>query len=1155
MDCQVSPEQLWKWIEEGSPELEAHLEVCASCRALASFARQMGEDFASSEFGGEDGGTPSVETTRPLLDEAEEAFLAALLQGEVDLEALVREHPEQARRLRELHAHYRPLAPVLERLAEPPSFADRIRRRLGADVDSGVSLDEAPGTPSPEGGEVPGLPRGPRSRYEVLGEIARGGMGAIYQVRDRDFRRTLAMKVCLSRRKDGSPDLRVVSRFVEEAQITGQLDHPGVVPVHELGVDEEGRVYFTMRLVRGRDLREIFRRLHQGDEEWTRTRVVGVLLNVCEAMAYAHSKGVVHRDLKPGNIMVGGFGETYVMDWGLAKVLRRSGEAVRTARQEASEDPSSPLATREGNIVGTPAYMAPEQARGEHERVDERTDVYAVGAMLYHLLAGTMPYVPRGGRRGSMEVLELVRQGPPDPLHRLAPQAPPELVAICEKAMARDPAQRYATMKDMARDLRAWLEGRVVQAWRTGAVAEFRKWVERNRGMAASLAAALVLLISGSAFAARWVTQKKRADQLQSANRTIAAQKEELEVRERRLSTQALQLQDLNRELQQLNAELAQERDALDRLNAELLEKQIALEEERAKLAEANDALRREQARVEAQNEELERQRDALEVSKGRIEAEKARAEAELAAKNRLADLIRLQQLIEEARDLGPARPENRARLAGWLRRAHVLHGERLLLHEQDLAAMRERADPSWDEEARQRDRQTHPLYPELQHLLERQRRKQDQLAQVLSGTERRFVLNELEILGRRIAALEREVSRRRTWRFERPEDQFDHDSLARLVDGLHAFRETIARVEHTYGLIEVAERAMEDSAQAWREASAAIELQYGLRLPPQFGLVPLGPDPWSGLWEFAHVQTGTPPERGRDGRLVLDEDSAVVLVLVPSGTATVGSVPPAEGEEDGHAFRSSLAAPDEAPVHRVDLEPFFLSKYELTQAQYERLAGVNPSRFAAGMHEGSQWFTGLHPVENLSWEEARAALSIVDLILPAETWWEYAARAGTDTPWWTGATPASVVGRLNLADPSALPFAVQQGWKTAIRNWPGEQGDGYPFHAPVDTFPANPFGFHHILGNVAEWCEDRYSEYAYDLPVDPRTGLRRWDQWVEELTERVSRGGHCRVSPSRSRSSTRLHHAPDEHHWFRGVRPARRLRLEAGDAAAAGRD
>ena len=355
----------------------------------------------------------------------------------------------------------------------------------------------------------------PRMRYQLGEELARGGMGAVLRVWDESLRRDLAMKVVLSnedRATQGpthAPDPRTLGRFLEEAQVTGQLDHPGIVPVHELGVSEERGVYFTMKLVRGEDLRAVFAKVREGEEGWTKTRALGVLLKVCEAMAYAHDKGVIHRDLKPANVMVGKYGEVYVMDWGLARVRGEEDRhdlrlrstvttAVRTARTEAAdESPFVPILTMDGTVVGTPAYMPPEQAEGRREELGPRSDVYAMGAMLYELLTGQAPYVRPGSRASPLMILGALVSGPPKPVHELAPGVAAELEAICEKAMAREPEERYRDMGELAADLSAYLEHRVVRAYRTGAVVELRKWVERNKGLAATSAAALIALVAG----------------------------------------------------------------------------------------------------------------------------------------------------------------------------------------------------------------------------------------------------------------------------------------------------------------------------------------------------------------------------------------------------------------------------------------------------------------------------------------------------------------------------------------------------------------------------------------------------------------------------------------------------------------------------------
>ncbi len=441
-----------------------------------------------------------------------------------------------------------------------PSILERLKGRLGPERVPRITLDAGAGDAAQPDSPPSVLKRlesrlTPSTRFRVEGEIARGGMGAILQIWDEDLRRTMAMKVALGGAGGRAPSLteevdpRVLARLLEEAQVTGQLDHPGIVPVHELGLDETGRVYFTMRLVRGRDLEHVFALVRTGAEGWSVTRALGVLLKACEALAYAHDKGVVHRDLKPANLMVGRFGEVYVMDWGLARVRgERERHDLRVAadpgalagreqplavdrREDASGQGNEELYTMDGDVLGTPAYMAPEQARGELERIDARSDVYSMGAMLYALLGGSAPYGPRG----AFAVLQELLAGPPRPLEELAPAAPAELVAIAAKAMAREPAQRYPDMLALAEDLRAFLEGRVVSAFETGALAEARKWVRRNRPLAAALAAGVLALVAGlvtsvvlkrRADASALLAEERRGEAVEAATRADASARE-----------------------------------------------------------------------------------------------------------------------------------------------------------------------------------------------------------------------------------------------------------------------------------------------------------------------------------------------------------------------------------------------------------------------------------------------------------------------------------------------------------------------------------------------------------------------------------------------------------------------------------------------------
>jgi serine/threonine protein kinase/WD40 repeat protein len=450
------------------------------------------------------------------------AFRAAAGDGD-GIEGLCEQHPELADELRRMHADFQQCQPVLEQLGWTSSFSERLTSLYGAGADPKVTVDE----------DELASERTSAERYRVGDSIGSGAMGTVYRVWEQKLRRSLAMKVLGSPRTEQKPaDARRVARFVEEAQVTGQLDHPAIVPVHDVGLDAEGRLYFTMKLVKGRTLKEVLEQLRAGDPEWTTVRVLGLLQRVCEAMSYAHDKGVIHRDLKPANIMVGRYGEVYVMDWGLARVLGKednkdvrirppdptSASVVQTDRREhASDSPDSPLYTMDGDVVGTPAYMPPEQARGDLDALGPPSDVYAVGAMLYELLTGQIPYVSPGVRLNNYAVWSLVQSQAPQRVDELAPDAPGEITAICERAMARDPSGRYASMSALATDLAAYVEGRVVAAYETGTWAETRKWMRRNHGLAASFTGLIVVLIVAVSVT-EWL--RRRSDDYRAAAET-----------------------------------------------------------------------------------------------------------------------------------------------------------------------------------------------------------------------------------------------------------------------------------------------------------------------------------------------------------------------------------------------------------------------------------------------------------------------------------------------------------------------------------------------------------------------------------------------------------------------------------------------------------
>jgi WD40 repeat protein/tRNA A-37 threonylcarbamoyl transferase component Bud32 len=343
-----------------------------------------------------------------------------------------------------------------------------------------------------------------RERYVVAGEFARGGLGRIMRARDVRLDRAVALKELLH------TDTSAEARFAAEALITARLQHPAIVPIYEAGRWPSGEPFYAMKLVSGRSLADLIAHTPTLEE---RLGLLPHLLAVAEAVAYAHGERIIHRDLKPANVLVGEFGETVVIDWGLAKDLSLDPGPASPALALPDTQPLGPGAlTVVGSVVGTPAYMPPEQAAGQ--MVDERADVYALGAMLYHLLAGAAPYE---GTSAS-EVLQQVMQLAPRPLAERQRGVPKELLALVSKAMARDPAQRYRSARELAEDLRRFQTGQLVGAYSYGLLERVRRFLRRHWVVLSVIATAVVLLVSQGAVGMRRIVQERnRADERANA--------------------------------------------------------------------------------------------------------------------------------------------------------------------------------------------------------------------------------------------------------------------------------------------------------------------------------------------------------------------------------------------------------------------------------------------------------------------------------------------------------------------------------------------------------------------------------------------------------------------------------------------------------------
>jgi len=702
--------------------------------------------------------------------------------------------------------------------------------------------------------------------------------------------------------------------------------------------------------------------------------------------------------------------------------------------------------SRTGDFAGTPFYMSPEQAMSRRIGVDHRTDIFSLGATLYEAITFNRAF----DGDTSQQVLEKITLvDPPDP-RRIRSRIPRDIAAICLKALEKRRERRYQSMKEFAADLRRFLNNEAIIAKPPGPMQLAIKWTKRYPVISTSGAVAAVAFVAMVFLWWRAEEQRTRA----------------------------------------VVAELA-----------------IAAERDRSVKAK-EEAIKAEK--------EVKKQYDEI---------------------IRLADVKHLSNLEEKAEELWPAYPKNIDGLRSWVDLAEGLV-DRLEGHRAALDTLRQRALP-YTEEARIRDREDHPKWKELSDARNTKEKLSGRIAaleisaaastpktaesdgsqtasEMLDGLKKQ--LTELE---KRIFNLETMVSKRRTFEFSNIKDQWHHDTLVDLVSPIEQLMgqdEGISRsIRKRLEFAETIEfESITKYKDDWNEAIASIAdeeecpMYGGLAIEPQIGFVPIGRDPRSGFWEFAHMQTGDIPERDADKNLMLTEEIGLVFVLIPGGTFNMGAVPPSDKYPLGSPNVDPQAAPVEGPIREVTISSFFMSKYETTQGQWLRFNGRNPSVYRPGVSTGGQLFTLLHPVECVSWADCIELARRLNLRLPSEAEWEYACRAGTTTIWWTGDEIKSLEGTANLSD----RFLKTRGGRPESA-YEECLDDGFACHAPVGSLLPNAFGLHDICGNVFEWCQDTFGYYK-NAPTD---GSAYIDSGYEY---RVFRGGCWFDCARRCRSADR---------------------------------
>ena len=945
--------------------------------------------------------------------------------------------------------------------------------------------------------------------FRLVALIGQGGMGQVWEAEQVSLKRSVALKLV----RPDRVNKHTLDLFSREARAGGRLHHSGIVAVHAHG-ESDGIAWIAMEYVQGSwTLRDFLddagrQELPQGYYQ----SVAHFVAELADAIQAAHAAGVIHRDLKPQNVLVTPDEHPKVGDFGLARITDETALSVT------------------GDFAGTYAYMSPEQVAAKRIGLDHRTDVFSLGVVLYEMLVLQRPFT---GDTSQQVGRQIMLEDPTDP-RRLRSKVPRDLAVISGKCMEKHPDRRYQSMAELAADIRRHLANEPIvaklpTAWQRGV-----KWVRRHptKSVAAGISVVafgvisyLLLALTGE------IESVKRLSALQDYEDLLSLADKLWPVEPGRIED----YQDWIREGQELVEELPIHRRKRDELRSMALPRSD--DECRADRESHEDfpKLATLEAKLGSLRVAQAQRRDGVKATVPEVDWSVLPKDA--GGLNRaawaLVDPGRA-SFGEEGRGLVIAQralalAEQAHDDEGYAGAQHVLSRALFALGRdgEALEASEIALDLIGDEKRAEYEK----YLSDLKGLVAAATNKDGQLA----------VSAEIGVLESRLAALEERVSERTDWRFPPEEEQarWWNNQLTKLIGELEELADEKTGLlgegisaEHGWGMdrrLAVA-RCLEEGfaeggeyAVRWEEALPGIHEAYpGLDLPLQMGLVPIGVDPASGFWEFWNVTSGKEPLRGEDGKLVMEEGSGLVFVLLRGGNFWMG----AQGRDPEGRNYDKDAFSYEGPVHEVEVSAFFLSKYEMTQGQWERQVGSNPSRWTAETYPSG--LEGAHPVETMSWLDSVRVLGEMGLVLPSEAQWEYGCRAGTGTP--QPFAFEEFATHANIADQT-----YGRVFTTSIT--PEVWDDGLGGHAPVGRLVPNGFGLYDTIGNVWEWCSDGYDSgfYGSSPPTDPMSPSLG-------STTRVYRGGCFIITAIFARSAVRRDLAPPNADDVLGVRPARAI-------------